>query len=329
MYKQQEGIQMNIGNTFQMIIEQQETWARGKAFTVEKAGQGSGYAHFLADNLLYPTISVKTVDEYMAGQGSELEKHMRALYSSSALVVNFFEYWRQTQRISDVAKLCGASVDFTEMEFEKKYKIANLGTPNLDIVFSGKQTKPFAIEAKFSEPYRTTTQRNETNLDKYLNKESLWEGLHGCQEMAGEILAQEGEKTKWEHLDAPQLIKHILGLTYKYEPNGFTLLYLWFDCDTEEAKKLSREILTFRDCVKNEIDFRSMNYQELFSKIEGLSNVDQEYTSYLGERYFPERQYALRPGTKRFEELVAAEEKYGALAGKLLGGTQNRPGKGT
>jgi hypothetical protein len=308
---------MNTGNTFQMIVEQQETWATGKTFTFEKSGKGSGYAHFLADNLLYPTISVKTLDDYMAGQGSELERHMRALYSSSALVVNFFEYWRQTQRISEVARLCGASVDSTDMEFEKKYKIANLGTPNLDIVFSGKQAKPFAIEAKFSEPYRTTTQRNDTNLDKYLNKESLWEGLQGCKKIAREILAQEGGKTKWEHLDVPQLIKHILGLSYKYEPSGFTLLYLWFDCGTAEAKELSREILTFRDCVKSEIDFRSMNYQELFSKIKGLSNVDKEYTSYLGGRYFPERQYALRPGTTRCDEIVAAEEKYGVLAGNV------------
>jgi hypothetical protein len=302
---------------FQMIIEQQETWARGKAFTFEKSSHGSGYTHFLADNLLYSTISLKTVDEYMAGQGSELERHMRALYSSSALVVNVFEYWRQTQRIAEVARLCGASIDSTDMEFEKKYKIANLGTPNLDIEFSGKQTKPFAIEAKFSEPYRTTTQRNDTNLYKYLIKESLWEGLRGCQEIAREILAQEGGKTKWEYLDAPQLIKHILGLSYKYKSSGFTLQYLWFDCGTEEVKEFIREILTFRDCVKGEIDFRSMTYQELFSDIKGLPNVDKEYTSYLRERYFPERQYALRPGTKLYEELIAAEQKYGVLADKL------------
>ena len=203
---------MTTGTTFSMILDQQEAWANGEGFGFEKSGKWCDYAHSLADNLYNEKLSVRTLDEFLVGQGNELKSHMRALYSSSALVVNVFEYWRQVQRISELARVCGASHGITNMQFEKRHKIANLGTPHLDIEFSGEQIRPFAIEAKFTEPYRITTQRNDTNLDKYLNQSRLWGGLRRCKELAQQVFAQEGKKTSWRHLDVPQLIKHVLGL---------------------------------------------------------------------------------------------------------------------
>jgi hypothetical protein len=280
------GEKMKPEMTFKAIIEQQKAWATNEGFRFENSGKRNGYTYSLADNLFYKNLSVRTLDEYMAGQGQELKSHMRALFSSSALVVNIFENWRQTQRISEVARECGASLGMTDMEFEKKHKIANLGTPTLDIEFSAENFKPFAIEAKFIEPYWRTTQRNKTNLDKYLKQVRLWEGLQKFSQLAGEVFGQEGKQTRWKHLDVPQLIKHVLGLSYCYKPNGFTLLYLWFDCDTEESREHRQEIRNFYDFINGEIDFRSMRYQELFANIKGLPDVDNKYLEYLNKRYF-------------------------------------------
>lgn len=281
---------MRINTTFRMILEQQKAWADKMGIGYEKSSDTDkeAYTYALADNLYLRNLSSRTLDEYNAGRGKELDSKMRALYSSSALVVNVFEYWRQANRISEVARACGAPAGINDMAFERRHKIGNLGTSHLDIEFSGEKVKPFAIEAKFMEPHQVTkrTQRNNTNMDKYLAQAKLWQRLDKCQELAVEILEQEGKKTRYEYLDAPQLIKHILSLSYHYNPNGFTLLYLWFDCDTEEARKHNQEINRFHDYIKGEVDFRTMTYHELYKSIRALPAVDERYLEYIGSRYF-------------------------------------------
>jgi len=277
---------MEYGITLKMILQQQQTWAINNSIDIDKTGERSAYTHYLAENLFYDTLSVQTVDEYSAGQGRELQTHMRALHSSSALLVNVFEYWRQTHRVSEIADIFGASEGITTMEFEKKHKISNLGTPHLDIELSGEYVKPFAVEAKYTEPYGTKTQRNGTNLDKYLKQNALWEGLPNFKELAQEILGQESKKTSWRHLDVPQLIKHVLGLSYCYKPDGFTLLYLWFNTETDEAQEHLKEIQLFNERIKADVTFKNMTYQELFTKIKHLANVNPNYLEYLKKRYF-------------------------------------------
>ncbi len=75
-------------------------------------------------------------------------------------------------------------------------------------------------------------------------------------------------------------------MSYHYGSSGFTLLYLWFDCDTEEATEHRQEINDFRDVLKGEVDFRSTTYHELFQKIKCLPDVHNEYLEYLSKRYF-------------------------------------------
>ncbi len=269
-----------------LILKNQESWARSRNLFLYTEGRWHGHTESLADNLLYKTLSTITVNEYASGQGNELKSHMRALCSSSALVVNLFEYWRQIQKIGTIAEYCGAGNEFTGMFFEKKHRIPHLGTPNLDIEFIGEQGKPFAIEAKFTEPYRVTTQRNKTNLEKYLTQDNVWYKNGGCKKLANDIVKEEGKLTSWKHLDAPQLVKHTLGLSCCYQPGGFTLMYLWFDCATEESRELEREISIFKNMVRGEIDFRSMTYQTLFEKVRTSPYANDTYVQYLHERYF-------------------------------------------
>ena len=68
---------------------------------------------------------------------------------------------------------------------------------------------------------------------------------------------------RYEYLDVPQLLKHILGLKSSY-PDGFTLLYLWYDVLGEEGAIHRKEINTFSEVVKDDdIRFHSISTQEL------------------------------------------------------------------
>ena len=89
----------------------------------------------------------------------------------------------------------------------------------------------------------------------------------------------------FEYLDAPQLIKHILGLKTKYGEKGFTFLYLWYDFASVEADNHRQEIMTFKDCIENEIDFRYLTYQDLFKAVSSMPGVENEYLSYMQDRY--------------------------------------------
>ena len=118
-------------------------------------------------------------------------------------------------------------------------------------------------------------------------------GLTRCEDLARRIHAN---KESFSYLDAAQLLKHVLGLTNKFNKN-FTLLYLWydhpsyddpsFDYSASDAARHHAEVKTFMQRLNGEIDFREMTYQELFKKMQNSSTVDQKYITYLAERYFP------------------------------------------
>jgi hypothetical protein len=276
-----------MNKCFKLIHDSQENWAKQKHLKL-KYVEEEAYTLSLAPNLYYPTLSTSTIDEYLAGKGNEFKGHMKALCSSSALVVNVFEYWKQKGRVSDILQVFGEYSDEKEMFFEKTHAILRWGTPpHLDIEFCGGSKRPLAIESKFAEPYRSkTTQRNDTNLKQYLDENDIWRGLAKLKNLARDVHQEEKTKTSWPYLDVPQLIKHILGLTKAYKPKGFTLLYLWFDCKTEESSGHRADIKKFNDKIKGEVHFKSLSYQELFNKIQAIPNVDPNYTKYLKERYF-------------------------------------------
>jgi hypothetical protein len=235
---------------------------------------------------------------------------MQALHSSSALVVNLFEYW-QKHGVSNIAQACGAPPGMTSMRFERTYPTPLGGIPpHLDIEFKGTpEMRLLAVEAKFTEPYHLKTKR--TIRDRYITHEGLWAQLPSCEELIRRIRREEGSKTSFSFLDAPQLLKHILGLTTKFGVKGFELLYLWYDFPSSEADKHMEEIQEFSSSVGEEVLFREMTYLDLYRAIRNTAGVDKKYISYLGERYFPESMFALTPGTARYEHLVDIESKHG------------------
>jgi hypothetical protein len=176
----------------------------------------------------------------------------------------------------------GVSSLCTRLQFERTYpKPAGVGgvRPHVDIELAG-VSKPTAVESKFTEPY----SKDRKSLRKaYVETPKIWGKYAGCELLAHQIVS--GEKV-FEHLDAPQLLKHILGLKTKYGEEGFTLVYLWYDFPSVEADKHQLEIQGFQNAIGSEIDFRRLTYQDLFQSVSLIRNVDSRYLSYMQDRYF-------------------------------------------
>ncbi len=176
----------------------------------------------------------------------------------------------------------GISSLCTRLQFERTYpKPAGVGgiRPHVDIEFTG-ASEPTAVESKFTEPY----SKGRKSLRKaYVETPRIWGKYASCELLAHQIVS--GEKV-FEHLDAPQLLKHILGLKTKYGEEGFTLLYLWYDFPSIEADKHRQEIRAFQKSIRSEIDFRHLTYQDLFESVSSIRGVDNLYLSYMHDRYF-------------------------------------------
>jgi hypothetical protein len=272
--------------TANYIVDSQLEWARCENITLE-----GRYTMRVEDNIFGGKLNHETKKEYERGKGHELEgkrAHMKALHSSSALVVNVFDYWRRQNRIQDIAKCCGAEGIVTGMEFEKTHPIKGLERtpPHLDVEFAA--ALRLAIESKFTEIYRRKTRRplEKTRLDAYLKHDDIWDGMPKLKDLAQGIVQQSRDRTKFEYLDVPQLIKHILGLTCSYR-SRFSLVYLWYKVESKEATQHEEELSDFRNRIDGDLDFQTMTYQGLFDSIKLISNVDPAYLKYLEQRYFP------------------------------------------
>lgn len=270
---------------YRIICDQQQSWARERGINFDK----HGYTYSLKDNL-YVLPSPQTAEEFTSGSGGELGNaqergKMQALHSSSALVLNFFEYWRNSGCIDEVASFCGAPKGMNDMSFEQTHPTPLGGIPpHLDVEFRGSSIRAFAIESKFTELYHRHSKR--VIKEKYFSMAGLWKELLRCESLATLIHTEEGLATSFMHLDAPQLLKHILGLATAFGPAGFDLLYLWYEVPSLEANAHRDELQKFKTYIGNEINFRDMTYQELFGTARKSSLADRRYLAYLGERYF-------------------------------------------
>jgi hypothetical protein len=91
------------------------------------------------DNIFNNELHPETKKEFERGKGHELDGNMKAVHSSSALVVNVFDYWRRQNRIQDIAKCCCAEGIVNSMHFEETHPIngVNRIPPHLDVEFVG------------------------------------------------------------------------------------------------------------------------------------------------------------------------------------------------
>lgn len=91
---------------------------------------------------------------------------------------------------------------------------------------------------------------------------------------------------QFKHLGAAQLIKHALGLKNTVGPEGFRLLYLWYDWPGEISDAHKSEIERFAETMGGDFDFATLPYQELLEGLRGVPEPRLGYLAYLEDRYF-------------------------------------------
>lgn len=270
----------------QTVLASQLRWAQSRGLLPD----ARGYVGNCEMNL-FRSLSPAARQCFKAGSGNELTDvgdrpaKMRALHSSSALVVNFFDRW------IDQPDVVLAALDLptggVSMRFEAQFPTGLHGTPpNLDAAIKWADSTWLGIESKFTEWLTPKPVKKEVFKGKYFpESRALWgsRGHSRCEDLAAQIRDREVE---YRYLDAPQLLKHALGLGCT--GSKFELLYLYFDAPGVESVVHRAEIEDFAGRIAGDFSFHVRTYQDVFRRLTALAKPeDAEYLAYLRGRYFP------------------------------------------
>lgn len=321
-------------NGVEFIKSKQRSWAKRKGFelvggTIPNKGE-KNYLNNLSDNL-FEDLTQESIKCYQSGDGNETKDSktrlakMKALHSSSAIVVNLFQYWQgkdicpilnackltsRSNKVGYLIKNIGSaspqeisvipSPFNCEIKFEEQFEICSdksqfPHSPNIDVVIST-SLSDVAIESKFTEPYGN--RKHEGLKQKYVENVSFWNGLPNLYELAKEISPDD---TKFQYLDAAQLIKHILGLknncdkynschkpkSGRFLRHNFRLLYLWYDVIGKDGVEHRKEIEQFAEIAQRDnIKFSHITYQEVIMKLsKEFYEGNEDYLNYITDRY--------------------------------------------
>ena len=285
-------------NPREFIIAKQIEWAKNQKIDLIGSQGDRGqrvYIRTLTENLFQP-LNSQTRNELLTGDGSELAVasnrpcKIQALHSSSALGINFFDYWRNLGDISILVSVCGLTRPnnqiYGSVKFEEKFPIDNRFrySPNIDVVLypdKVKTVRAYAVECKFTEPY--SVRGHYGFAKKYFDNSAIWQDLSNIQTLSKNIFSGD---TKFMHLNAAQLIKHILGLNRNLGHGAYRLLYLWYDTFGEVSHRHHQEVEKFAEVVRKDgVKFHSITCQELIIKLAKYRSKHEEYITYLTKRY--------------------------------------------
>ncbi|MEA2024796.1 MAG: hypothetical protein U9N79_10990 [Actinomycetota bacterium] len=269
-----------MSNELKEIIASQVAWAERHAVPLDRSKRCPS-----ADDNLFMPLNPGSVEEFGDGAGNELGTpdapgSMASVRSSSALAVNAFDAWRNTD-LGPLAPLLAVDPAADRLRFEVQYPTGLGGVPpHLDVVIDRVGGAPLAIESKFTEVY---SPAHNDFRPSYFETPGLWDGFGQVEQLATAIA---DGSAQFEHLGAGQLIKHALGLKNAFGPKGFRLLYLWYDWPGEISEAHKVEIGRFTEIVGDDFDFASLTYQELFEELGEIPEPRPGYLTYLEDRYF-------------------------------------------
>ncbi|WP_195534290.1 MULTISPECIES: PGN_0703 family putative restriction endonuclease [Bacteroides] len=270
-------------NCVENIKQKQQRWALSHNIDFSD----KGYVENLGENI-FDGLDIEVRKRFIRASGYELKSKMMALHSSSALVVNIFQYYKRKlmkgEDITSILKACNInSTAINYIDFEVKFPISGTkATPNLDVVMGAANGMVYGFESKFVETYK----KYQFTMNPYLQSryKSVWINLDNIY-----------KALKCEYFDCycylnyPQLLKHILGLKSELKDiHKFQLIYLWYDLGCERSFKHREEIQSFAELLsKDGIVFKSVTYQEIIMFLQQNHNVleDREYIDYIAERY--------------------------------------------
>ena len=245
------------------ILQLQRDWASGVGLPVDTRG----YLPSVEANFCAP-ISAKAREAFEAADGGEMRDavdrpaKMRALHSSSALAVNFFDYWTDRDAAPLSAAL-GVGEKIVDIAFERKFPTGLQGNaPNLDVVIKCASGRLIAIESKFTE-WMYPKQKVAFKPKYFPENVELWtqRGLPKAQSLASDINAG---RVSFTFLDAPQLLKHVLGIA-GWSEAPVSLMYLYYDGDEPASSQHAAEIQKFAELIDAKIGFQARTYQSVFT----------------------------------------------------------------
>jgi hypothetical protein len=235
-------------------------------------------------------MSAQARAAFERGSGSELQDtpsrpaKMKALHSSSALAVNFFDFWSHRSS-RPLQHALGLENSIVRIVFEAQYPTGLAGNPpNLDVVIELSGGHIIGIESKYSEWLSPKPKGKEPFKPKYFpSGPGLWKerGLAESQELARRM--RQGD-VQFRYLDAPQLLKHSLGLA-NVLGDQFSLYYVYLNCPGKESAFHTEELNRFGQLVGEELRFRAVTYQGLLSALDREQDTDLKYLDYLRTRY--------------------------------------------
>jgi hypothetical protein len=267
------------------LLQQQRNWAESHGLKPD----ARGYLTDVASNLLQP-INPKTRLAFENGSGSELQDtptrpaKMKALHSSSALAVNFFDSWVGRDKSALQAAL-QVDREISSVSFEAQFPTGLTGNPpNLDVTLKLSDGFVIGIESKFSEWLSPKSVNKDPFKSKYFPEGiRLWaeRGLPVSQELAEQM---NSGATRFRYLDAAQLLKHALGMANQLG-DQFSLYYMYLELPGKESNIHAEEVRQFASYVGAELGFKAITYQQLLSSLQHGSEAGSEYLEYLRKRY--------------------------------------------
>ena len=256
-------------------------WAKSQGLSFDD----KGYVDHVDANLWQP-LSAHARAAYEKGAGSELQGHMKALHASSALVVNFFDYWTDKPKAPLLSALEIDADDIQSLDFEAQFPTGLGGTPpHFDVAIRLESNAVIGVESKFTEYLSRSTKGKSSFEPSYFpGSGGLWvsKALPACQAFAEELHSQQHQ---FEFLDPWQLLKHALGLA-RHSGADFSLWYLYYDYLGKRSDAHKSEIQTFANHVGDEIRFKALTYQQVYHRLQDSDQPDPDYLDYLRARYF-------------------------------------------
>ena len=256
-----------------------------------------GYTTSVDQNLFAP-LGAPARQELTRGNGGELGSEARpgklaAPWSSAALAINFFEYWRGLDA-TPLAKALALDEPIESLTLEAQFATGFARTPtwaqaNLDALLD-MASSSLAIESKFGEPYYATKQEPFAPTYLQAGEDPRWNGLDHLRSLAHAIA---DGTIRFAHLDTAQLIKHAIALQrheLRQSPRRrFELLLLWY-CppgDHVATRVMRDEVARLGVAMTADgVRFRAETYQDVFGRLRSATRGHHKYLDYLGSRYF-------------------------------------------
>lgn len=149
------------------ILAHQRSWATSRGLAVDAQNRVGSVAENLRAEL-----SPAVLRAFKDGSGGELRDtpqrpaKMRSLHSSSALVVNVFDYWSGT-RSAGLGQILGIK-GVKAVSFEAQFHTGLDGNPpNLDVALALEDGSTVGIESKFTEWLIPKTAKQPAFKEKY------------------------------------------------------------------------------------------------------------------------------------------------------------------